>query len=62
MNVNSHEGQRHLRSVKRELIERQNAAFLDGVCHALDALRDAEGDEVAERMMARLFVRKDAAA
>lgn len=59
MNGNEHEGIRHLRSVRRELIERHNAAFTDGVCHALDALREMAGDAVADRLMGRLFVAKD---
>lgn len=46
---------RHRKSVHRELTERHNAAFVDGVCHAIDVVREAEGDAAADRLLARLF-------
>lgn len=46
----------HHGSAFREDLARHNAAFVDGVCHAIDVLELVLGErEAAERLMGALF-------
>lgn len=45
----------HRKSVHREDTERENACFLDGVCHAVDVLRELGEHAAADRLEAALF-------
>lgn len=42
-------------SAHREAILINNAAFVDGVCHAIDELHELGETAAAERLFARLF-------
>ncbi len=43
------------RSAHREVVANRDDAFLDGVCHALDVLRELGEDGAADRAEAALF-------
>ncbi len=49
------------RSTHREIVANRNEAFLDGVCHALDMLRELD-PAAADRLEARLFAKPEAPA
>lgn len=48
-------------SAHREELQVQNEAFLDGVCHAIDVLREIGRDRAADALERRLFVKREVA-
>lgn len=48
---------RHRLSVFKDETQQRNAAFVDGICHALDVLAETEGQDAADRLMGRMFVK-----
>jgi hypothetical protein len=50
---------RHRKSVHRDDIEQHNAAFVDGICHALDELHAMGATAIATRLERRLFAPAD---
>lgn len=52
---------RHRLSVHKDEVQQRNAAFVDGICHALDVLADTEGQDAADRLMGRIFVKGEVA-
>jgi hypothetical protein len=50
------------RSLYAERINDNNEGFLEGVCHVIDELVRAGRHDVAEDMIARLFVKADGGA
>lgn len=47
------------RRVHAELLARHNEGFLEGVCHALDAVKALGFDEAYEAAVARLFTKAE---
>jgi hypothetical protein len=50
------------RSMHVETVNDNNEGFLEGVCHVIDELMRAGRHDVAEDMIARLFVKADGGA